>query len=124
MNVDVLFAGAAVTDFEAARAWYERFFGRAADIVAHDEEVMWRVTSAGWLYIRRDTEHAGHSILAMAVPDIEEATSALEARGVATSAIEQQGEAGRKTMVRDPDGNSIAIIEVVRADGRSSSEQS
>jgi hypothetical protein len=26
MDVDVLFAGAAVTDFEKARAWYERFF--------------------------------------------------------------------------------------------------
>jgi len=124
MNVDVLFAGAAVTDFEAARAWYERLFGRAPDIVAHDEEVMWQVTNAGWLYITRDAQHAGESILAMAVPDIEEAKFALEARGVATGAIEQDGDAGRKAVVRDPDGNSIAIIEVVRGDGRRSSQQS
>ena len=40
MDVDLLFAGATVTDFEEAQAWYERFFGRAPNIVANDEEVM------------------------------------------------------------------------------------
>jgi hypothetical protein len=33
-----LFAGVAVADFQEARAWYERFFGRAPNVVAHDEE--------------------------------------------------------------------------------------
>ena len=112
MDVDVLFAGTAVSDFKAARAWYERFFGRAPDVVAHDEEVMWQVTAAGWLYIVRDSQHAGNGIVAMAVSDIEEATSALQARGVTTGLIEQEGEAGLKALVRDPDGNSIAVIEV------------
>jgi hypothetical protein len=36
-----------------------------------------RGSPAGWLYIVRDTEHASNGILAMAVPDIEEATSEL-----------------------------------------------
>jgi predicted enzyme related to lactoylglutathione lyase len=112
VDVDVLFASAAVTDFKAAQAWYERFFGRPADVVAHDEEVMWQVTGTGWLYIVRDTEHAGKSVVAMAVSDIEETTSALEARGVATGPIQPEGEAGRKAVARDPDGNSIAIIQV------------
>lgn len=116
MDVDVLFAGIAVTDFEKAQAWYEGFFGRAPDIVATHEEVMWQLTGAGWLYIVRDTQHAGNSIVAMAVSGIEEATSALEARGVATGPIEREGEAGRKALVRDPDGNSIAIIEVANGD--------
>jgi predicted enzyme related to lactoylglutathione lyase len=52
----------------------------------------------------------------MAVSDIEEAASALEARGVATGPIEQEGEAGRKALVRDPDGNTIAIVEVAGSD--------
>ena len=115
MNVDVLFASTAVTDFELAEAWYERFFGRAPDIGAHDEEVMWQVAGAGWLYIVRDPQRAGNCTVAMAVPDIEEATSALAARGVATGPIEQEGDAGRKVLVRDPDGNSIRIIEVAGA---------
>ena len=68
------------------------------------------------MYIVRDIQHAGNSIVAMAVSDIETANSALEARGVATGPIEQEGEAGLKALVRDPDGNWIAIIEVARRD--------
>ena len=73
---------------------------------------MWQVTDRGWLYIVRDADHAGHSIVAIAVPDIEAATSALEARGVTIGAIEREGNAGRKAVALDPDGSSIAIIEV------------
>lgn len=112
MDVDVLFAGIAVSDFTAAQAWYERFFARPADVVAHESEVMWRVADRGWLYIVRDEDHAGGGIVAMAVPDIERAVSALAARGVTTGPIEPQGNAGRKAVALDPDGNSIAIIEV------------
>src|SRR5215468_1731998 len=112
MNADVLFVGVAVSDFRAAQAWYERFFARPADVVAHEEEVMWQVTERGWLYIVRDADHAGHGIVTMAVPDIEGAASALRARGVPAGPIEPEGDAGRKAVVLDPDGNSIAIIEV------------
>jgi glyoxylase I family protein len=112
MDVDVLFAGIAVSDFKAAQAWYERFFARPADVVANEDEVMWQVTDRGGLYIVRDADHAGNSMVAIAVPDIEAATSALEARGVTIGPIEREGDAGRKAVALDPDGSSIAIIEV------------
>lgn len=73
---------------------------------------MWQATERGWLYILRDADHAGNSIVAMAVPDIEAVVAALEARGMTIGPIEQEGDAGRKAVVLDPDGNSIAIIEV------------
>ena len=113
MDADVLFAAIAVSDFERGRAWYERFFGRNPDVVAHAAEVMWRVTDTGWLYILRDAANAGHGIVSIAVPDVEAAASELEARGVQIGPIKPEGDAGRKVLVRDPDGNSIAIIEVV-----------
>jgi len=78
----VLFAGVAVSDFEPARAWNERLFGRSPDVVAHEEEVMWRVTDGGWPYIVRDADHAGNGIVAVAVPDLEAAISGLRARGI------------------------------------------
>src|SRR5262245_13882674 len=112
MDVDVFFAGLPVSDFETAKAWYERFFARPADVVAHEHEMMWRVSDGGWLYILRDPEHAGNSIVAMAVSDIESATAAVAARGVEIGPIEPEGDAGRKAIALDPDGNSIAIIEV------------
>jgi catechol 2,3-dioxygenase-like lactoylglutathione lyase family enzyme len=113
MDVGVLFACVPVSDFKAAQAWYERFFGRAADVVAHENEVMWRVTDGGWLYIVRDTDRAGNTIVAMAVSNIKEATAALRLRDVATGPILREGPAGWQTRVQDPDGNSIEIIEVV-----------
>jgi predicted enzyme related to lactoylglutathione lyase len=112
MHVDVLFAAIPVSDFTSARAWYERFFDRPADVIAHEHEVMWRVTDRGWLYIIRNPDVAGSSTVAMAVPDIDGATSALASRGVVTGPIQPEGDAGRKVVVRDPDGNSIAILEV------------
>jgi predicted enzyme related to lactoylglutathione lyase len=112
MDFGVLFTGVAVCDFKAAERWYESFFGRPADVVAHEEEVMWRVSEGGWLYILRDEERAGRSIVAMTVIDIEEATSALTARGIAIGPIQPEGEAGRKAVILDPEGNSIALIQV------------
>jgi hypothetical protein len=56
MDFDVLFAGVAVSDFKAAQGWYEHFFARPPDVVAHDEEVMWQVTERGWLYIVRNAD--------------------------------------------------------------------
>jgi hypothetical protein len=50
---------------------------------------MWQVTDRGWLYIVGDSGRAGNSIVALAV----RAT-------------------GRKSVVLDPGGNSIGIIEI------------
>src|SRR5437899_921051 len=117
MDADVLFAGVAVADFQEARGWYERLFGRPPDVVAHDQEVMWQVTSAGWVYILCDAEHAGHSVVAMAVSDIEDTISVLEGRGVSAGEIKPEGDAGRKAVVLDPAGNRVEIIEVAGVGG-------
>lgn len=112
MDASVLFAGVSVVDFVEARAWYERFFGRAPDVVAHDEEVMWQIAGGGWLYVLREPAHAGHSIVAMAVSNIEGTIDGLEGRGVTAGAIKPEGDAGRKAVVLDPAGNRLEIIEV------------
>ena len=109
---NVLFARIAVSDFQAAQSWYERFFGRPPDVVAHPEEVMWQVTHRGWLYIVRDADRAGNNGVAIAVPDIQAAKAALDARGVTTGPIDREGDAGWKAVALDPDGNSLEIIEV------------
>jgi predicted enzyme related to lactoylglutathione lyase len=112
VDADVLFVGVAVADFAVARAWYERFFGRASDVVAHDEEVLWRVTDGGWLYVLRDDARAGRGIVAIAVPDIEHAVAELTSRGVPVGRIAPEGDAGRKAMVEDPEGNRLELIQV------------
>lgn len=112
MDLDVLFSGVPVNDFNESQVWYARFFGRAADVVAHDAEVMWRVSDGGWLYILRGEVRAGQGIVSLAVSDIAAAMLALEGRGIAAGPIKPDGDAGRKAVVLDPDGNSIWIIQV------------
>jgi predicted enzyme related to lactoylglutathione lyase len=112
MDFDVLFSGVPVSDFTAAQLWYERFFGRPPDIVAHEAEVMWRVSDGGWLYVLRDVARAGKGIVTMAVSDIEAAVSSLQGRGLEVGPIKPEGDSGRKAVVLDPDANTIAIIQV------------
>jgi predicted enzyme related to lactoylglutathione lyase len=57
----------------------------------------------------RDAEHAGNSIVAIAVPDIDGTVSVLEARGVSAGPIKPEGDAGRKAVVLDPAGNRLEI---------------
>src|SRR3954453_5218132 len=103
--MEVLFAGIPVAGFESAVDWYARFFGRAPDVVAHDREVMWRVTDGGWLYVLEDAERAGRGVVSIAVSDLDAAVRELVARGVSTDGIEAVGDAGRKARAFDPDGN-------------------
>ena len=93
--------------------WYERFFARPPDVVAHDNEVMWHVTDGAWLYIVRDADRAGNGGVAMSVPDIEAVTAALKERGVETGRITPEGDAGLKAVALDPDGNAIEILQVI-----------
>jgi hypothetical protein len=42
-----LFAGVAVSDFAAARRWYEALFGRPPDMLPKEGEAVWHVTTSG-----------------------------------------------------------------------------
>jgi predicted enzyme related to lactoylglutathione lyase len=109
---DVLFAGVAVTDLEAAVPWYDALLGRRPDIIPNDDEVMWRICDGGWLYLVRDPSRAGQALVTIAVPDLDQAVAEIADRGLATPAIEVIGAAGRKAPFVDPEGNTIALIQV------------
>jgi len=112
MDMEVLFAGLPVADFAAAARWYEQLFGRAADVVAHDREVMWRVADGGWLYVVEDAARAGRGLVTISVPDLDAAVREAIGRGVDVETAHSVGEAGRKAVMTDPDGNTVALIEV------------
>lgn len=118
IDVDIVFTPVPVRDFQAAREWYRRLIGRTEDIVAHDEEVMWRFADPAWLYVVRDDERAGHALVTLCVSDLEQALGDMAGRGVTAGPIEAIGTAGRKAVVTDLDGNCVAFIEVAdRSDG-------
>jgi len=110
--MEVLFVGVRVRELGPAIEWYSRLFGRGADVVPNDHEVMWRVTDGGWLYIIEDAGRAGRSLVTIAVTDLDTEVAALADRDIALGSIEPVGDVGRKATTEDPDGNSIALIQV------------
>lgn len=112
MPMEVLFAGVRVLDLTAAIEWYGRLFGRPADIVPNDDEVMWRVTDGGWLYILRDPTSAGCGLVTIAVADVNAEVAAMAERGLACGPIERVGDAGYRASMQDPEGNTVNVIQV------------
>jgi predicted enzyme related to lactoylglutathione lyase len=110
--MDVLFAGVPVREFARSRDWYVRLFGRGPDVVAHELEVMWRVTDGGWLYVVQDPDRAGGSLVAIAVADLQAALEDLATRDLHAGPIEPQGEGAHKANLTDPDGNVVGLIQV------------
>lgn len=104
-----------MTDLEAAIVWYEQLFGRSPDIVPNENEVMWQVTESGWLYVIRDAERAGETIVTISVADLQQLVAELSARGVDAGLVEPVGQAGWKATIVDNDGNTVILIEVSSA---------
>jgi len=112
MDVEVAFVAVPVSDLDAGRDFFERLLGRPADIVPDEHEVMWRLAEAAWLYVVVDPARAGHGLATLSVGDLDATLAELDARGIRPPSVEDVGDAGRRATVRDPDGNTVAIIEV------------
>jgi predicted enzyme related to lactoylglutathione lyase len=112
MDVEIAFTGVPVTDLAVGRDFFERLFGRPADVEVAVDEAMWRVAETAWLYVVVDAARAGHGLVALSVADLDDALAELEGRGIAPARVEVVGDSGRKATALDPDGNTVAIIEV------------
>jgi catechol 2,3-dioxygenase-like lactoylglutathione lyase family enzyme len=112
MDIEVVFSGVPVTELAVARDFFERLFGAPPDILVNENEVMWRLADAAWVYVVVDAGRAGGALVAVSVPDLDAALGELAARGIEPAFVEQVGEAERKATVADPDGNTVALIEV------------
>ena len=108
----MVFTGVAVADYESAVPWYRRLFGRPEDIVVNDHEVMWRITDSAWIYVVGDEQRAGHALVALSVPDLDRAVEEIEDRGVECGPVKIAGDGARKASIIDPEGNTVAFIEV------------
>ena len=115
MLAEVLFAGVATAELHGAMRWYEAVLGRPADITVHDDEVMWRISDGGWLYLLQDAARAGQALVTISVADLDQAVADIAARGVDVPPIETIPGAGRKAPFTDPEGNLVALIEVRQA---------
>jgi predicted enzyme related to lactoylglutathione lyase len=116
-DVDTLFVGVPVADFAGAVEWYTRLFGRPADVVVNDAEVMWGLAAGAWLYVVKDDHRAGRAMVALAVADLDEVVREVTSRGITGKPTEAVGTAGRKASFIDADGNTVSFIEVTETAG-------
>jgi predicted enzyme related to lactoylglutathione lyase len=111
MAIKDVFAGIPVSDYRAARPWYEQLFGRAPDVNVTDHECMWQLAAAGWVYIVEDRDRAGHALFTFLVDNLPDHVAAIAARGLKVGDIETIPDAVRVAVIMDADGNKIQIGE-------------
>ena len=105
-----LFAGLRVTDYETARAWYERVLGRPPDMLPNADEAVWHLAGAASIYVVAGHGHAGGGLLTVAVDNIEALPAELAARGI-PARTEPPVAGMARVSVSDPDGNAITFVE-------------
>jgi hypothetical protein len=112
MDVEIAFTGVPVSDLASGRDFFERLFGRPADVEVAADEVMWCLAESAWLYVVVDAVRAGRGLVSLSVGDLDATLAELDRRDIIPMRVEVVADAGRKATVLDPDGNSVAIIEV------------
>jgi predicted enzyme related to lactoylglutathione lyase len=106
-----VFAGLAVADYDRARPWYERLFGRPPDRVPHDAEAVWQLAEAALVYVVRDASRAGSGLLTLIVDDLDLQLAELAGRGLVADVEELPG-VGRTAAIADPEGNRITFAQL------------
>jgi catechol 2,3-dioxygenase-like lactoylglutathione lyase family enzyme len=102
-----LFAGICVSNYEAARGWYERLFGSEPSFAAHETECVWELAEHRFVFIVEDPGRAGHSVLTIFVDELDARVEGIASRGVEPAQRETYSNGVRKATYRDADGNEI-----------------
>ncbi|HKP77232.1 MAG TPA: VOC family protein [Longimicrobiaceae bacterium] len=76
------------------------------------EVAEWKFERGGWLQVYRGPERAGSGSVTLAVSSLDEQLSALREAGFDPPAP-TTSEKVKVVMVKDPDGNSIALAEAL-----------
>lgn len=113
MDVSYVFAGLVVTDRDQAAGWYARLLGRPADFLPNDTEAVWRLADTASVYLLADVGRAGRGVITLVVDDLESYLANVSTRGIAAGAIQPIPGAGRKSVITDPDGNAVSVVEIL-----------
>jgi glyoxylase I family protein len=109
MAVTHVFASIPVADRNAAVGWYERFAGRAPDLIPNEDEAAWQMSETGWIYLIADPNRAGSGLNTLLVDDLDGFLSGLAERGIIADPVDVIGDGVRRTIVTDPDGNRLQV---------------
>lgn len=115
MDISYVFAGLIVRNRDEAVVWYQRLLGRPPDMLPNDAEAAWQLTENSSVYLLADAGRAGGGVLTLIVADLDATRMHVAERGILTEDIQVIPGAGRKATFDDPDGNTIALVELFQA---------
>ena len=98
-----------MSDFEAARPWYEGLLRAEPAFCPHATEAVWELIDHGYVYIVEDPARAGHALHTMFVEDLDGVIAEIGARGIEPAERETYSNGVRKVTFRDADGNEIGF---------------
>ena len=104
-----LFAGIPVSDYEVAKAWYERLLGAEPAFIAHATEAVWELAEHRYLFIVEDTDGAGHAIHTIFVEDLDALAADIASRGIEPDERVTYPGKARKAIYRDADRNEVSF---------------
>jgi predicted enzyme related to lactoylglutathione lyase len=104
-----LYAGIRVSDYEAAKPWYERLFGAEPSFIAHATEAVWELAEHRSVFIEEDADRAGRSSHTIFVDDLDALVADIASRGIEPDERVTYSGKARKAIYRDADGNEISF---------------
>ena len=108
MELD-LFAGMRVSDYEAAKPWYEKLLGREPAFIPHATEAVWELAEHRVLFINEDRENPGGALHTVFVDDLDTLVAEISSRGIEPAERETYSNGVRKATYRDADGNEVGF---------------
>jgi len=111
MTIDNALASVAVKDLDQSAAWYAALLGAKGKRPMPEVEE-WMFPRGGGLQVYQGAERAGNCSFTLAVSDIETIARQLAAMGVEPD-TRTSTDRVKTLMVKDPDGNSIAIAQAL-----------
>jgi catechol 2,3-dioxygenase-like lactoylglutathione lyase family enzyme len=104
-----LFAGIRVSDYEAAKTWYERLLGAEPSFIPHATEAVWELAEHRFLFIEGDPDGAGRATHTVFVDDLDKLVADIASRGIEPAERVTYPGKARKAIYRDADGNEIGF---------------
>ncbi|HEX4388948.1 MAG TPA: VOC family protein [Steroidobacteraceae bacterium] len=113
MSIQNALASIAVSDLRAAQRWYEKLLEKPASLPM-PEVAEWHFERGGGLQIYELPERAGSGSLTLAVDDLDGHVRRLERLNIDTHQRTEDARV-RTVMIRDLDGNHIALAQALDA---------
>lgn len=102
-------AAVAVKDRDAALPFYQRLFGRPADVLPMPVDAEWNAGPTT-LQVVEDPERAGTSLVTLVVDDLAAYAAALADRGVGVGEV-RDADTVLFAQLDDPEGNRITLVQ-------------